>query len=189
MDRQELEKRMDRIIDWVKVCDTKTSIMLSVIAVLLTIVFTSDIAVGSISEIVMRMFDRQYCFYDGINVIGIFSLLLLLITCVTSIVSIVHFVKVLYAKTNEKQFGDQHFTDSLIHFHHISSMEFNEFVNEMNAYSDVSWNQDLLSQIHINAKRCNEKFNDYNEGIRWLSVSAVCGLLTAVLVSLYFIIY
>ena len=189
MDRLELEKRMDRIIDWVKVCDTKTSIMLSVIAVLLTIVFTSDIAVGSISEIVMRMFDRQYCFYDGINVIGIFSLLLLLITCVTSIVSIVHFVKVLYAKTNEKQFGDQHFTDSLIHFHHISSIDFDKFMTEIESYSDASWNQDLLSQIHINAKRCNEKFNDYNEGIWWLAATVILGLFTILLFIVYFVVY
>lgn len=35
--------------------------------------------------------------------------------------------------------------------------------------SDVK--KDVTSQIYINAKRCAEKFSDYNVGVKWTAVS------------------
>lgn len=189
MERQELEKRMDRIIEWVKVCDTKTSILLSALSVLLTITFTSDVIVNHISDLALRMFDKHYYSYDGICVLGLLSLFALLLSCFFALWSGYSFMKVLYAKKNEEQFGNEHYTESLIHFRHISSLAYEDFTGEIQNYNDNKWELDLLSQIHINAMRCNEKFDDYNAGVKWFAVSLSCGLATVVLFSIYFMLY
>lgn len=188
MEKQELEKRMNRIIEWVKVCDTKTSIMLSALSVMLTISFTSDAIVYHISDLALRMFDKHYYLYDGICFLGLLSLFALLLSCFFALWSGYCFMKVLYAKKNEDQFGNEHYTKSLIHFQHISSLTYEDFKDKMQICTDDNWDKDLLSQIHINAMRCNEKFNDYNTGIKWFAISLACGLATFVLFSVYFML-
>lgn len=49
MENEELKSRMDRIIEWVKTCDTKASIMLSVLSLSVGIIFTSDFVLGSLT--------------------------------------------------------------------------------------------------------------------------------------------
>ena len=210
IEKEELEKRMDRIIEWVKVCDTKTSIMLSVISVLLTIMFTSDTIVGSISELMHRMFDKHYYLYDGIDVLGIIALLSLLLTCISVLYSLYKFIKVLHSKKNETLTGndrgflgfvesylfykksivktDSHETSSLIHFNHIASLSYDDFCNLIKkSENENQWKDDLISQIHINAIRCNEKFEDYNDGIVLLMISVLLGIITAISFSVYYL--
>ncbi len=180
---------MDRIIDWVKVCDTKTSIMLSALSVLMTLAFTNEVTISHISELVLRMFDKDYYLYDGINCIGTLALFVLLLTCLFAVYSGCSFIKVLRAKKDERQYGNEHFTHSLIHFHHIASLKYDEFIQSIDEYSEKDYRNDLLSQIHINAIRCDEKFNDYNEGILWFTLSVIFGLITVLLFTLYFLFY
>ena len=189
MESLELEKIMNRIIEWVKVCDTKTSIMLSALSVLLTICSTSEIIVNKIHDLLLRLFDKHYYLYSGINVIGILALLFLITSCFFAFRSGYCFIKVLYAKKDENQFNDNHFTNSLIHFHHISSLKYEEFLKDIKEYSNDNKTNDLLSQIHINAIRCNEKFDDYNAGIKYFAVTLVLGLVTFILFSIYYILY
>ena len=56
MENEELKSRMDRIIEWVKTCDTKASIMLSVLSLSVGIIFTSDFVLGSLKNVIVNTF-------------------------------------------------------------------------------------------------------------------------------------
>ncbi len=63
--RLTLESKMDRIIEWVKTCDTKASIMLTLLCLILSIIFTSDFVVNGLSKILQSL--RLYCDSTGQN--------------------------------------------------------------------------------------------------------------------------
>ena len=210
MKEMDLESRMNRIIEWVKICDTKTSIILSVIVVLLTIIFTNETATSCVTETVLRNFDTSYYLYDGLCISGLFALLFLTLSCCSLFASLYSFVCVLYAKKketlqNEKRglYGrleswlffrkkvnncsGQYFS-SLIHFHHIAEMEYSDFRDIICNESDEMRKEDLISQIHINAIRCNEKYDLYNQGVLWFTISLVLGIISVIMFSVYFYI-
>lgn len=56
MDENELQNRMDRIIEWVKTCDTKASIMLTVLSLSVGIFFTSDFVLSSLLKVITNTF-------------------------------------------------------------------------------------------------------------------------------------
>lgn len=56
MENEELKSRMDRIIEWVKTCDTKASIMLSILSLSVGIIFTSDFVLGSLKNVIVNTF-------------------------------------------------------------------------------------------------------------------------------------
>lgn len=55
MDENELQNRMDRIIEWVKTCDTKASIMLTVLSLSVGIFFTSDFVLSSLLKVILTL--------------------------------------------------------------------------------------------------------------------------------------
>lgn len=56
MDENELQNRRDRIIEWVKTCDTKASIMLTVLSLSVGIFFTSDFVLSSLLKVITNTF-------------------------------------------------------------------------------------------------------------------------------------
>ena len=64
MDENELQNRMDRIIEWVKTCDTKASIMLTVLSLSVGIFFTSDFVLSSLLKVITNTFvvSNKGCF-------------------------------------------------------------------------------------------------------------------------------
>lgn len=167
MEKRELESRMDRIIEWVKTCDTKASIMLSVLSISVGILFTSDFVTSALQKIIYNTFvvsDKGSFSWSAFIALScaIFAVIALLL-------ALCFYVKVLKAKVRENQTGENHLmTHSYIHFHHVSKLTYDEFVYGLE-HSDIE--KDLMSQIYINAKRCAEKFADYNVGVRWTVIS------------------
>lgn len=199
MEKNDLESRMDRIIEWVKTCDTKASIMLTLVGLLVSFVFTSDFVMKGVTSIVRSFFDYHpdsKSIYD-INLTGLLSLVALLFSVYFLLGSIYRLIMVLYSKPKETlcntkspsfvfilfnilfcyKWNDLNdvdtVKDSLIHFNHISDLNYQDFRKEINS-ADYKEQEDLLSQIYINAKRCSEKFSDYNSAIIWMLRSLPC---------------
>lgn len=201
MTNDELKSRMDRIIEWVKTCDTKASIMLTLVCLISSFIFTSDFVLNGLIAVVRTW--REYkcensCFND-INIPGVLSVASSLLTLYFVFGSIYRFVMVLYSKIDEslidnnlKKITYKLFnaffcyspcsynltgivSDSLIHFNHISKMSFADFKgkieNNAEGNDNASNSADLISQIYINACRCREKFDDYNAAIKWMLYS------------------
>ncbi len=195
----ELKSRMDRIIEWVKTCDTKASIMLTLVCLVLSFIFTSDFFIVGFSKIIQSL--RVYSDSDGgcdikdISISGFFSIAFIIGYLYFTFGSIYRLVMVLYSKISESQIEEglkksiykianfifrykpspkatsDAYMNSLIHFNNIAKMDdFNTFKSAMESSADNE-NEDLLSQIYINANRCKEKFEDYNAAICWMLCS------------------
>lgn len=167
MDENELQNRMDRIIEWVKTCDTKASIMLTVLSLSVGIFFTSDFVLSSLLKVITNTFvvSNKGCFSFS----ALFALLSAMFSVFALVMALKCYVMVLMAKTDENQTKDSNLMlHSYIHFNHISKLTYEEFIRGLEL-SDVK--KDVTSQIYINAKRCAEKFSDYNVGVKWTAVS------------------
>jgi len=181
--------RMDRIIEWVKACDNKTSIIMTVALLVPTFVIGTDWVLEKLDGLVELVIKACSCSGEGyyFSLLNCTALLLFVATMVLIGISLSKFIKVLIAKTKEKTYGDDIKQDSLVHFNNISKYEkFELFKQAVEKEGDGDYYEDLLSQTYINAKRCAEKFADYNSGIRWLCWALIS--LVLFVVSLFFIV-
>lgn len=172
---EDQNRRMDRIIEWVKTCDTKTSIMMSVLLLVPTFTIGTDWVLSKLEDITSIIVEAikndgiGYCF----SVINFIVLILLLVTMIFTIISFCYFMSVLKAKTKESTYGKDAKIDSLIHFNNIANINFKTYKQLSEEETDDDYHEDLLSQTYINAKRCAEKFNHYNRGLCWLGFAMV----------------
>ena len=172
---EDQNRRMDRIIEWVKTCDTKTSIMMSVLLLVPTFTIGTDWVLSKLEDITSIIVEAikndgiGYCF----SVINFIVLILLLVTIIFTIISFCCFISVLKAKTKENTYGDDVKTNSLIHFNNISSVSLETYKQLSHNEQESDYYEDLLSQTYINAKRCAEKFDYYNKGLRWLGAALI----------------
>ena len=189
-------ERMDRIIEWVKTCDTKASIMLTLVCLMVSFVITSDFVLEGISSIFRSVADYHpdTRSLKDISISGTLCLLCLFLSLYLLLGSIYRFVMVVYSKPQESLDGVHKQSliiilfnfvfryrwrnlndtstkkDSLIHLNHIANLTYAEFKAKMTNedYYEKEEIDDYLSQIYINAKRCKEKFEDYNSAILWM---------------------
>ena len=180
--------RLDRIIEWVKACDTKTSIVMTIAVLVPTFIVGTDWVMARLERILAPVSDAiknqgAGCRFSCSNCI---ALCLLVLTLVLLGISLSRFIKVLIAKTSETAFGKDVKQDTLIHFHKISQYkDFESYKQMAECEKEEDYYEDLLSQTYINAKRCNEKFDNYNSGIEWLCRAVIS--LIIFIVSLFFV--
>ena len=172
---EDQNRRMDRIIEWVKVCDSKTSILMSVVLLVPTFIIGTDWVLSKLGHIISIMIEainshgEGYCF----SIPNFIVLVLLILTLSFTIVSFCFFLSVFKAKTKETTYGDEVKTNSLIYFNNISSVSFETYKELSHNEQESDYYEDLLSQTYINAKRCAEKFNYYKQGLRWLGLALI----------------
>lgn len=180
--------RMDRIIEWVKVCDNKTSILLSVALLVPTVTIGTDWVLGKIQSVISLFVEA--CHNNGEGYFFSFpnfcSIILLLGMVLCFGLCFAKFIKVLRAKTKENSYGVDVKSNSLIHFNNLSEIgTFESYKQKVSEETDDAYYEDLLSQTYINAKRCAEKFADYNAGVQWLCMAIAS--LACFVVSLFFV--
>lgn len=180
--------RMDRIIGWVKVCDDKTSILLSVALLVPTVTIGTDWVLEKIQGVFSLFVSACKEHGEGYNfsIPNFISIILLITTLVFFALCLIKFINVLKAKIDENAYSDDTKQDSLIHFNNLSKIDnFEAYKQMVCSETDDLYYEDLLSQTYINAKRCAEKFIDYNSGVCWLCWAIVS--LVVFVVSLIFI--
>lgn len=192
---KDLESRLDRIVEWVKVCDTKTSFLLALVGVMLPLVLQSEL----LQKDMMTAF-RQISNSSGNCFVFFLSFLYVVVVMLFGfllLASCWKFLNVLFAKHTETlseriigspvdTIGSGVYRDSLLHFHHISSLSFEQFKAGIDAETTASFREDILSQIYINARRCNEKYSYYNDGVRFLYY---CGISLLAVYLLHMILF
>lgn len=172
LEKEELISRMDRIIRWVEICDTKTSIILAVQAMVLTIICSTDFVFDAVKKVlhdtIFLKGEKEFCFWGFMVIV----FLLLLIMAFSK--SLYHLFKVLEAKTDAGQTKDENVRDkdSLIHFQCIADKKafknYIAFHEKIESETEIDEMHDLLSQVYINSIRCNEKYDQYNKGLIYL---------------------
>lgn len=194
---QDFESRLARIVEWVKTCDTKTSFVLAIVGVMLPLVLQSKLLQDDMMTAFKQMNCNDICRFEffGNFLFVVFVMafgVLLLMSCKK-------FLNVLFAKrtesldegiigSNECAIDKCVFKKSLLHFNHISTLTYEEFKSEIDTETSDGLREDLLSQIFINARRCNEKYTDYNDGVRYLFFSGCFLIATYILHMVLFVV-
>lgn len=186
----EMQKdRMNRIIEWVRTCDNKTSIIMTITLLVPSFVIGTDWVLERLERVISLVKDACICDGEGYNfsIWNFTALFLFVVTLFWVGMSLMYFIKVLKAKTKEDTFDKDIKKDSLVHFNYISTIaKFETYKQMADNETDDIYYEDLLSQTYLNAKRCAEKFADYNKGICWLCGAVIS--LVLFIVSLFFVV-
>lgn len=148
------QRTLDRIIGFISNCDTKASIMLAVLGVILTIVFTSSI------------FDNIVCMADTISKsLSLCNWIFIFLSALATFLFIFGVVKltmVLYAMVNISG------KDSKIYFLDISENKDNDFYRKkLQKIKSIELLDDIVNQIYINSTICSKKYKRYNNGLKY----------------------
>lgn len=149
-------RNLDNINLWIVNSDTKASIILGLIGVLFTIIFSNANFLILLIKLINEIFDN-IMFSDIIYlVIMIFSIALFINGIYKLILVLIPKLKLNI--NNEK---------SILYFESICSFEsVNDFKHKVYHIKKVELLDDLLNQIYINSNICSKKFNNYNAGLR-----------------------
>ena len=153
----------NQIIGWTGNCDTKASIVLAFVGVLVSITFTSEYLLTTIDNQVKNII---LYWNDGI---GQFSLIatLMFITLIGLAISMscccCFVIKSL--KANIKCIDN-----SIIFFGKIANLSKEQYINRVKMISVEDYHNDKLSQIHNCATICDTKFKLYNKSIKHLMI-------------------
>lgn len=178
INNQDKLNTLERINSWIENCDSKSSIMMALVGVFISMIFTSDFILNSLTEIISTFFVywKTGKGYFDMSYILILLLFISMVFCL--LISLLYLIKALSARTCSKQTGNSQVkTDSLIHFGSIQKLSYNKFKTSILAETDGDKLEDILSQIYINSKRCQEKFDDYNYSIKFIKIGTVLFIL------------
>jgi hypothetical protein len=182
-DIQDKINTLDRMIGWVENCDTKATVMTALVGVFVSVIFTSSFITDSLHKLVAPI---SIYWKTGSGYFNLFCAVKLVIfigmtTCF--LFALFALLKSLTAKTSSKQTGDSHVkTHSLIHYGSIQMKSYNDFKSNTLSETEEDILEDVLSQIYINSKRCQEKFDDYNKSIKFIRIGIVLFVLFVTLI-------
>ena len=164
---EEAKASLDRINGWINSCDSKAGTVLALTGVLLTIIFTND-GVAEMYNVLQSIIPpANFCtvLYIGFLGISVFTL------CY----GIAHLITTLIARIDANIYQQpEMITDSVLFFGKISDRaSYQIFQNDILSIKKEDYLKDLLSQVYINSKIANEKYMNYNNGIKWTIIGFI----------------
>lgn len=164
---EEAKASLDRINGWINGCDSKAGTVLALTGVLLTIIFTND-GMAEMYKVLQNIFaPANFCTVIYIVFLGspVFML------CY----GIVRLILTLVARIDANIYQQPGLiTDSVLFFGKISDRaSYQVFQNDILSIKKDDYLKDLLSQVYINSKIANEKYVNYNKGIKWTIIGFI----------------
>lgn len=160
----------DQVSSWINNCDSKASILLALIGVILSITFTSDYILKGIEDLVKGIFGVLKGIGGGCVCTNVILLMILGISLGYLIGSIKNLLLVLYARLDDSHSEEN---PSICFYRSISSMSYDEYKKRVVEIDDDTMNDDMLRQVHDCSQICMKKFTFYNESIRYMKVGLV----------------
>ena len=156
--KEDIYQILERNISWIENCDTKTSVILGVIGVMVAIFLSSDYLIeitGIFDAMLLKGAEGMIYIVSGV------------VALLTIIRGIFYLVLVLLAKTSTKEFDEKGLkNDSVIFFSSIAQNKaFNDYRMKVESCSETELQEDLISQIYICSRICTAKFNNYKKGL------------------------
>lgn len=160
-DTDKLHLTLDRIIGFISNCDTKVSFWFSFFGAILTILSTLKTPTKEAIKSVLCANPR--------NITDNVMLIVFLVAAVFFVIGLCFLSKALMAKiTNNED------RKSNIFFGHIASHENQQaYLGRLEATNLNKYIEDLVSQIYINSKICEQKFKNYNKGVKISGISII----------------
>lgn len=179
MTREESLQQLERINFWIANCDTKASIVLGFLGVFTPLFFTSTPMLDSIKYAIHAISSGHVPMASGI----IYSISGITITAMVVWIVLTFFF---IFKSLTATVGDAvtHaagiMTNSDMFFHAIKTKTFSNYYGNISHNSDQDMFRDIHSQIYINSHICSNKFEFYNNAVKYLKF-ALLGFLTLAL--------
>lgn len=154
----------NKIINWTENCDSKISIMLALLSVSISILFTSSYITNAILNLIKPIV--TYCrnnigeFYF-IAFICISSLLAALCLFTFSFIFLIKGLTANIDKTNENE-------NSIHFFGTLQNMDIEKYKLKIDSISDDEIKDDILNQIYICSEICTKKFKAYNKAVGYI---------------------
>lgn len=164
---EEAKASLDRINGWINSCDSKAGTVLALTGVLLTIIFTND---G-----VAEMYNVLQSIIPPVNFCTVLYIGFLGISVLTLCYGIARLITTLIARIDANIYQQpEMITDSVLFFGKISDRaSYQIFQNDILSIKKEDYLKDLLSQVYINSKIANEKYVNYNKGIKWTIIGFI----------------
>ncbi|KGP82136.1 hypothetical protein P364_0113825 [Paenibacillus sp. MAEPY2] len=174
-----LTQQFDRQLDWIKSCDTKSSIVLAVIGIFLT-VFTAEHSINMLNDIVSKSIQN----INFSNVLYLLGLSFFLSFFVYGAYCLIRVLTPRLSKDALSFEGTER--DSLYFFESIAKNSFNDYKDKVFSRSNDEQLIDLLSQTYINAKICTIKYAYYGRGIKFTFIG-ITGILVLYIIGIVLI--
>lgn len=173
INKEELYKRLDNINQWINNCDTKASVILGAIGILVTIAFTN-------SDIVRYMIKILFNCFNKVIFSDILYFLFLTFFSIMTVYGIFLLLKVLIPTLKMK--GNNH--KSYLYFGSIAKYDgYLEYKKDLLDASENDIIDDLLNQIYQNSLIATNKYQNYVRGVR-LFIFGFVGFVTLYVIGL-----
>ncbi len=165
--KEDLYKNLDVINQWINNSDNKASIILGLVGILLTIIFTTGNITSQTTKIMKELFLNT-------NFSDILYLIFFLGSICVGILGLCDLIKVLIPtlkmKTNKIK--------SYMFFGSIACYtSFNEYKEDLLKSTEEDVFEDLLNQVYQNSIICNKKYENFAKGIKYFLVGFVSTLI------------
>ena len=149
---KELQIDMDRIIGFVERYFTKTSIMLGVWGVVISIFFEENVL-----KTIINVYSKAI---HNVNFLSVCFIVVSTISILLFIIGIICFCITLVARArNSKKDSKMFYTDI------ASNKNVDEYKNKVEKLTETDIREDYINQIYINSVLCTKKNNSYNQGV------------------------
>ncbi|UVV57432.1 hypothetical protein NXW60_10775 [Bacteroides fragilis] len=152
-------KKLELVNLWISNCDTKASLILAFLGIIVTIIFTSNIGGEMINTIEYKAVWQVNC----LSLKLFFRLFSSVIFCASTAFSFVQLGMTLYGRVNPNKYNQTGVKmQSNLFWKTIQNKKFIDFESQSNSEPDNSYPNDINSQVFINSKIAQAKFRHYN---------------------------
>jgi hypothetical protein len=174
INKEETIETLNRINFWIGNCDTKVSFSLAFAGILLGGFFSSSIITGSLNLLIKKITKMGGIEHCGEMVLVVITTLVLAAFIVIMALTIIYLFSALKGSIDPSVYQQGGLTnDSKVFFGTIAEQSFESFRNKVLTATNTEKHDDLLSQVYINSKICQNKFHLYNKGLRYLIISTL----------------
>lgn len=155
--KEDAYKNLDIINSWISNSDTKASIILGLLGVLMTVIFSNDSFLDTIIKLLQNVLSNMN-FSDVLYFAFTFASLCLFVLGIYRLIRVL--IPIL--KTNSS------LNRSYIFFGYISNHpSFLDFKEDINNATEEELQNDILNQIYINSIICKNKFSNFIYGLKY----------------------
>ena len=168
--KQYADDTYEQVSSWINNCDSKASILLAFLGVILSIVFTSDFHLNGIEGLakdVVSLIKREG---NSCACASFFILVVLGLSIGFFADSIRNLLLVLYARLDDSRDREN---PSISFYRSIGAKSYDDYKNLVETISDDNFVEDKLRQVYDCSKICTNKFNFYNEGVKSMKIGLV----------------
>ena len=163
----------EQVSSWINNCDSKASILLALIGVILSIVFTNDFILGGITERINQVVNvfKEEASNSVCDIIITCAILIILVLSIGYLIcSLSKMIQVLYARLDDSRDKEN---PSVSYFRSIAAKSFDDYKSIVDGISKESLVDDKLHQVYDCSCICSRKFTLYNDGVKSMKIGLI----------------